>query len=150
VTPSLDIHLLGLFRLLYDGRPISSVNTARLQSLLAYLVLHRNAPQSRCHLAFLFWPDSTEVQARTNLRKLLHDLRHALPDADLFLEVDVQTVRWRADAPFTLDVADFESAAARADRAEQTGEPGSLRAALAQAVALYQGNLLPGCYSDWI
>ena len=149
MTPALDIHLLGGFRLLCDGRLIGSVNTARLQSLLAYLVLHRNAPQSRYHLAFLFWPDSTEAQARTNLRKLLYDLRHALPDADLFLEVDIQTVQWRTDAPLTLDVDGFESAIARARQAEQAGDASSLRAALEQAVTLYQGDLLPSCYHDW-
>jgi len=27
------------------------------QSLLAYLVLHRSAPQDRSHLAFLLWPE---------------------------------------------------------------------------------------------
>jgi DNA-binding SARP family transcriptional activator len=150
VTPALDIHLLGGFRLLMDGRPIGSVNSARLQSLLAYLVLNRNAPQSRYHLAFLFWPDSTEAQARANLRKLLYDLRHALPDADLFLEVDIQTVQWRTDAPFSLDVDGFESAIARARQAEQAGDASSLRAALEQAVALYPGDLLPSCYHDWI
>jgi DNA-binding SARP family transcriptional activator len=84
------------------------------------------------------------------LRKLLHDLRHALPDADLFLDVDVQTVQWRAGAPFTLDVADFESAIVWADQAEQADKASSLRAALEQAVALYQGDLLPSCYGDWI
>ena len=147
---SLRIHLLGGCSLFHGETPVTGVNTARLQSLLAYLMLHRNTPQSRYHLAFLFWPDSTEAQARTNLRKLLYDLRHALPDADLFLEVDVQTVQWRADAPFTLDVADFESAIARADQAEKAGEPSSLRATLEQAVALYRGDLLPSCYHDWI
>jgi DNA-binding SARP family transcriptional activator len=46
-SPALDIHLLGDFRLIHDSTPVTSVNTARLQSLLAYLVLHGNAPQAR-------------------------------------------------------------------------------------------------------
>jgi DNA-binding SARP family transcriptional activator len=87
LTPGLRVHLLGDFHLLYDERTVSDVDTPRLQSLLSYLVLHRHAPQSRRHLAFLFWPDSTEAQARTNLRNLLHHLRHALPEADRFLHV---------------------------------------------------------------
>ena len=147
---SLRICLLGDCSLFHGETPVTGVHSARLQSLLAYLVLHRSQPQSRYHLAFLFWPDSTAAQARTNLRKLLYDLRHALPDADLFLDVDVQTVQWRAGAAFTLDVADFERAIARADRAEQAAKTSSLRAALEQAVALYQGDLLPSCYGDWI
>jgi DNA-binding SARP family transcriptional activator len=149
-SPALHIHLLGDFRLVYNSTPVTSVNTARLQSLLAYLVLHSNAPQPRYHLAFLFWPDSTEAQAHTNLRNLLHLLRHALPDADRFLHTDTQTLQWWVDAPFTLDVADFESAMAQAEQAEQAGDPTAVRKALEKAVTLYRGELLPSCYDDWI
>ncbi|MFB0537017.1 MAG: BTAD domain-containing putative transcriptional regulator [Anaerolineae bacterium] len=149
-SPALHIHLLGDFRLVYDSMPVTSVNTPRLQSLLAYLVLHRNAPQPRHYLAFLFWPDSTEAQAYTNLRNLLHLLRHALPDADRFLYADSQTLQWQADDPFTLDVADFESAVAQAEQAEQTGDQDTVRKALEEAVASYRGDLLPSCYDDWI
>src|SRR5260370_20318186 len=100
----LSIRLFGDLSLIYGDEPITSVNTPRLHSLLAYLVLHRDAPQLRQHLAFLFWPDTSEAQARTNLRQLLHQLRHALPDADSFLYADASTVCWRSDAPFQLDV----------------------------------------------
>jgi DNA-binding SARP family transcriptional activator len=102
---SLHVRLLGGFALLYNDAPVTSVNTSRMQSLLAYLVLHRDAPQSRRHLAFLFWPDSSEAQARTNLRREYYQLRHALPEADRFLSADAQTSQWNPSAPFTLDVA---------------------------------------------
>ena len=114
MAATLHIDLLGHFRLLYDETPVTALKTARLQSLLAYLVLQRDAPQPRSKLAFLFWPDSTESQAHTNLRNLLHHLRRALPMADLFLKAHAGTLGWRPDAPFTLDVADFENALARA------------------------------------
>jgi DNA-binding SARP family transcriptional activator len=149
-SPALHIHLLGDFRLVYDSTPVTSVNTARLQSLLAYLVLHRNAPQARHYLAFLFWPDSTEAQAHTNLRNLLYHLRQALPEADRFLHTDTQTLQWRAEALFTLDVADFERAVAQAEQAGQTGDQVALRTALEEAVTLYRADLLPSCYDDWI
>jgi DNA-binding SARP family transcriptional activator len=149
-SPALDIQLLGDFRLVYDSAPVTSVNTARLQSLLAYLVLHGKAPQARHHVAFLFWPDSTEAQAHTNLRNLLYLLRQALPEADRFLDADAQTLQWRAEAPFRLDVADFESALAEAGRAEEAGDQAAVRSALEEAVGLYGGDLLPSCYDDWI
>ncbi|GIK43345.1 MAG: transcriptional activator [Chloroflexota bacterium] len=140
MTRILHIHLLGDFRLIYGDTPLTTVNTSRLQSLLAYLVLQRHAPQSRHHLAFLLWPDTPEAQAHTNLRTLLHRLRLALPEADRFLQADAQTVRWRSDAPFTLDVADFEQSFMQTASAT----------VLQQAINLYQGDLLPGCYDDWI
>src|SRR5205814_5501450 len=58
--PPLRIHLLGQFRLSRDGVSVTSVDTARLQSLLAFLVLRRAAPQSRRQLAGLIWPESVE------------------------------------------------------------------------------------------
>ena len=55
----LSIGLFGDFSLVYGDQPVIGMNTARLRSLLAYLVLHQDAPQLRQQLAFLFWPDSS-------------------------------------------------------------------------------------------
>src|SRR5712691_6912104 len=150
--PQLHLHLLGDFRLIRDDAPVSTVNAPRLHALLAYLLLHRDAPQPRHHLAFLLWPDTTEAQARTNLRQLLHGLKQALPEADLFVHTDAQTVQWRPDAPYRLDVADFEEALTQADVAEQEQQRDAhaSRKALEQAITLYHGDLLPSCYDDWI
>ncbi len=114
----LHIHLLGDFRLVYADAPVSHLNTPRLQALLAYLVLHRDAPQPRQSLAFRLWPDSSEAQARTNLRQLVHGLKQALPEADQFVHADAQTLQWQGEAPFRLDVAEFEEALTQADVAE--------------------------------
>jgi DNA-binding SARP family transcriptional activator len=139
IMPVLHIQLLGDFGLKYDNTPLTLGVYARPQALLAYLVLHRHVPQSRHHLAFLFWPDASEPQALTNLRNLLHKLRQVLPEPEQFLQVDVQTVQWRLDAPFTLDVADFT-----------TCVQSSARIDLEQAIKLYHGDLLPSCYDEWI
>jgi predicted ATPase/DNA-binding SARP family transcriptional activator len=148
--PTLHIHLLGDFRLNCDDAPVSTINAPRQQALLAYLLLHRDAPQPRHHLAFLLWPDTTEAQARTNLRQLLHGLKQTLPEADLFVHAAAKTVQWHPDAPFRLDVAEFEQARALAEVAAQQGDLHAQRVVLEQAVALYHGDLLPSCYDDWI
>ena len=49
---TLRIRLLGDFALLANDTPISSLDVPRLQSLLAYLALHRGVPQSRSHIAW--------------------------------------------------------------------------------------------------
>src|SRR5215216_7963419 len=95
----LEIRLLGELDLRRDGRSLPPLESARAESLLAYLLVHRGAAQPRQRLAFMLWPDSTEPQARTNLRHVLHTLRRALPDADRFLDVTQRTLRWRPDAP---------------------------------------------------
>ncbi|WP_187329285.1 AAA family ATPase [Halomicronema hongdechloris] len=132
----------------YANELVTSVQTPRLQSLLAHLVLHRHAPQSRQHLAVCIWPDSTDSQARTNLRRELYHLRQALPDAKKFLDIRPNTLQWRpADSPFHLDAADFEAAVALA---QQTQDVVIRQTALEKAISLYQGDLLPSCYDDWI
>ena len=146
----LSVSLLGDFSITYAGKPVTGLDSPRLQSLLAYLILHRDAPQSRAYLAYLFWPDTSEDQARTNLRNLLHHLRHSLPDADCFLGIKPQTLQWRPDAPSSLDVTEFEAALEVAEQAKLTGNTVRAQDALNKAIALYKGDLLPGCYEDWI
>src|SRR5450755_788393 len=150
MIPTLHIRLLGDFSLLYGGQQVVGLNTTRLRSLLAYLVLHRDVPQQRQHLAFLFWPDATEAQARNNLRQLLHLLRQALPAVEHFLSADTHMLHWHPVTPFHLDVAEFEQTLTLADSATQQNDPHLLQSALEQADCLYRGELLPGCYDEWI
>jgi DNA-binding SARP family transcriptional activator len=108
----LRIQLLGSFQVCEEDKPGVRLQSDRLQALLAYLVLQRAQPLARQQLAVAFWPDTTDAQARTNLRTLLARLREALPDADQYLAVDAQTVQWRSDSPCTIDVIEFEQALA--------------------------------------
>ena len=144
--PTLRIRLLGELDLRSGGVPLPPLESARAGSLLAYLLLHHAAPQPRQHLAFLLWPDSTESQARTNLRHVLHHLRHALPDPDRFLDVTAHTLQWRAETPCWLDIAAFEAALARAEAESPDGGLAALR----DAVELYTGDLLEGWYDEWL
>ncbi len=150
MAPTLHIRLLGDFSLIYSNQQVTSLNTSRLRSLLAYLVLHRDAPQERRHLAFLFWPDATETQARNNLRQLLHLLRQALPSVEQFLSADTHMLHWHPVTPFRLDVAEFEQSLALADAATVRSDQHLLQTALESADSLYRGELLPGCYDEWI
>jgi DNA-binding SARP family transcriptional activator/predicted ATPase len=148
--PTLDIRLLGDFSLIYADQQVTSLNTMRLQSLLAYLVLHRDVPQQRQHLAFLFWPDTTEAQARNNLRQLLHQLRQVFPAVENFLSADTHTLYLHPVTPYRLDVAEFEQALNEAEASTQRDDLHALQNALERADSLYRGVLLPGCYDEWI
>src|SRR5579883_185661 len=119
MRPTLHIHLLGDFRLVLGETPVTTITVPRIQSLLAYLVLHHDTPQDRAHLAFLFWPDSTEAQAHTNLRQLVHHLRRSLPGADQLLFANKRHLQWLPSsptAPWTLDLLELEQALARLSR----------------------------------
>src|SRR5580704_12880536 len=108
------ISLFGNLRISFAGRPVMTVSTNRLQSLIAYLILHAGMPQPRERLAFLLWPASSESQARTNLRQLLHHLKRALPPECNLLSTDHFSVQWRQDSSCTVDTVAFQNAIAEA------------------------------------
>src|SRR3990170_868634 len=144
---SVEAQLLGGFNLHYAGREAKALQAERLTLFLAYLFLNSERPPSRRQIAFLFWPDSTEGQARTNLRNLLHLLRRAFPEIDSFLEVDSQFIRWKTDASIQLDVKQYRDSLAQAKSSKE--EQVRIRH-LQEAVNVYRGELLQGFYEDWI
>src|SRR4051812_292872 len=133
MSSMLEVRLFGTFEVRPDGTPVALTST-RAQTLLAYLALRHGAPQRRDRVAFLLWPDSTDRQARTNLRHVLHTLRAGVPDADHHLQATAQTLSLR---DFDSDVAVFDAAVGDDDRLEE-------------AVDLYAGDLLDGCYDEWL
>ena len=74
----LRIALLGEQSIVDDTTGAARSRSARTLALAAFLALHAGSPQTRQRIASLFWPDSTDAQALTNLRRELHGLRHAL------------------------------------------------------------------------
>ena len=131
----LEVRLLGAVGVVLDGRRLRALDSLRLQRFLALIAL-RSDLRHRSRLAFELWPDSDEGQARTNLRKLLHDFRHSLPDIGEFVEIDNEIVRWIPTGPSEVDVLSFRDAIAAGN--------------LELAARLYSGDLLPGCYEDWV
>ena len=146
----LHAQLLGDFRLLDGNTPVAAIHQARQQSLLAYLLLHRGVPQSRQHIAFQFWPDTSEAQAQTNLRQLLHHLRRTWPDSANYIQAEARTLCWTAHPECAVDVTVFGVAADAAAVAERQGNAVVARAECVTAVELYRGDLLPACYEEWI
>lgn len=138
------MRFFGDFAVAAGGEPLATLNKPRLQSLLAYLILHRDSQQFRHHLAGLFYPDNSEAQALTNLRNLLFQLRQALPDSEPFFLINRRTIQWNPGIPLSLDVLEFQQLAA-----QDTLQNLSL-ATLETLVHLYRGDLLPSCYDEWI
>lgn len=115
----LELRLLGGYEVLREGRAVPGVAQARCGVVLAYLALARREVP-RGVLAAALWPDSEDSQARTNLRRELHQLRQA----------GWEPGEWRVDVHL------LEDALARGDDAA--------------AVELYRGELLPGFFQDWV
>ncbi len=128
----LEIHLLGQFNVQHDGEPIE-IRSRPARILLAYLVLTRGTHHPRERLAGLLWPNSIESNARKNLRQALWQLRNAIGDTHLL--VDASSIALNSTYDLWLDISLLE------DTADQD---------LETAVSVYEGELLPGFYEDWI
>jgi DNA-binding SARP family transcriptional activator len=136
------VELLGGFRVFSDGRPVARPPSARQQQLIAFLVLHaRDISVQRQRIAGSLWPESSDAQALTNLRRELHHLREGWPNLDALIDAGSRTLSWR-DGRAMVDLVDFDAAADR-------GLAGD-RAALQDAARLYRGDLLPDCMGEWI
>ena len=133
---TLKIPLLGGLRLSWGEQAWPVPSPPRLASLLAFLLLHRQQPIPCDELAERLWPERPAAEARANLRRHLHLLRQALPPGEWVL-TDGETVQWNPAAGFWLDVEAFT----RCAQAEGECEP---------CLALYQGDLLPELYDDWL
>jgi len=147
ILSSLRIRVLGELEICLDGDEHRAIASARARSLLVYLLVHDGVAQSRRRLAFLLWPDSTEAQARTNLRNVLHVLRRACPELESFMDVTSTTIRWRGGTACWVDVIALRSALDRAERAERGSDDEV--AALRDAVGLHRGDLFAECYDEW-
>lgn len=128
----LQISLLGEQRFTLDGCPLAGTLGRRAMEIIAYLVLHPGEPQPRASVAAAVWPDSTDAQALTNLRRELHQMRSVLGE-DASIAADARTVWWQPGAENRCDVVEFIQASDAA-----------------RAVAAYGGDLLPGSAAEWV
>jgi ABC-type oligopeptide transport system substrate-binding subunit/DNA-binding SARP family transcriptional activator len=135
---TLRFRFLGPLDIHSGDRQLPKPATLKSQSLLAYLVLHRDQPQPRERLAGMLWGERSERRARGSLSTALWHIRRCLPQDDLILS-DPHTVQFSPSADVWLDVEAFRGQASCED-------VNSLQA----AVALYRGPLLDGFYDDWI
>jgi DNA-binding SARP family transcriptional activator len=136
--PLTRIELLGGFRILRDGVPFAAVPTPRQQEIIAYLILDAGSVLPRQRVAGSLWPESTDQQALTNLRRELHHLRENWPDVSRLLDARPRTLAWRGEA----DITEFDAAP------KVAGMPD--RASLEAVAQLYKGDLLPDCAAEWI
>jgi predicted ATPase/DNA-binding SARP family transcriptional activator len=135
----IQIYLLGRFNLTYAGQMITGLHP-RVQSLLAMILLSPELAIARELAAIRLWPNSSDSQARTNLRHLLHTLRSTLPNAEHYLKATPDMLVWNQNSDFHCDVLEFHSAASKINSVESLDE----------AITLYQGDLIPTCFDDWI
>jgi DNA-binding SARP family transcriptional activator len=144
------IELLGGLRVQHGAQIITRFPKQKAGALLAYLAYHADRIHSRDALVEVLWPEVDPEAGRNSLRSVLHALRHQLEPpgapAGALVIAHRDTIALNPVA-FSTDVADWHAALQAARRADS---PDKRASALARAVELYRGELLPGFFEDWI
>jgi DNA-binding SARP family transcriptional activator len=146
----IQVKLLGQFSLIYNNTVMNMFNTERLQVLVAYLCLHYDLVLSRQQVAVQLWPETTDTEAKANLRRRIHDLKRLFPEIEKFIEIKPKTLRWKANQSSYIDVVELENAITKAHQARDTHNLTVICQHLEIAVNVYEGELLPDCYDDWV
>jgi len=144
----LDVRFLGEQRITADSDASAHAVSTRSIELLAYLVSHGGVPQQRRHLAAVLWPDSEESQARTNLRRELHNLRVTIGD-DASLDVQPSSLAWRDSPTCRVDVRVFEAEREASEAARSHGDRSGFLRHVEAAIGEYRGDFLPGELAEW-
>ena len=151
---TLTIFLFGQVRVRHAGNTAAQPIARGLYELFAYLLLEPNRLHKREMLADLFWRERDESQARSCLSTALWRLRRVLEPPGVrrgayLVTTGAGEVGFNWDSDYWLDVAVFEERvnpivdlAVEQITAEQVTR-------LAEAVALCEGDMLDGVYSDW-
>jgi DNA-binding SARP family transcriptional activator len=139
---SLRIELLGRFRLSVDGEAADEAISTRGRELLALLVLEGGDRILRERIATRMWPDTSEAQARTNLRRELHHLKHEVPCSEDVIDTAGSHVRLRKVS------SDLQNLREALDRARHGAEPEL--GPLTDVARLFTGELLPECFAEWL
>lgn len=150
----LRVRLFGNLRIQDDDRKFESLQSNRARELFCYLLLHREHPHARETLAGRFWADCDKDQSRKYLRQALWQVHQSTGvsgsgrKARLF-SVDSEFVGWDEQAEVWVDVFCFESAFASLRQTDSGRLSQENADELRRAVALYEGDLMEGCYQDW-
>jgi len=144
----LHVSLLGEQAITRDGTSVQ-VRSSRGVALVAFLVVHAGVPQARERIAGLFWPESTDGQALTNLRRELHHVRQVLAE-EPSLVVTSRDLCWRDTETCRVDVRVFDREREAALDAAAAGDDEGVLVHAARAVGEYRGGFLPGAYEDWL
>ena len=125
------------------------VRSSRTVALIGFLAAHAGSPQTRQRIAGLFWPESADGQALTNLRRELHNLRQLVGD-DQSLVVTSRDLCWQDSPTCGVDLRVFDGERKAALAAAAAGDAASVLAHADAALAQYRGEFLPGSYDDWL
>lgn len=137
----LQISLFAHLDLALDNQPFPQKLRPRAGRLLSFLLLNRDRALLRESAAFNLWPDTSEANALSTLRRALNEIQTVLPKykgRDWILSSQGR-LQWNPQTNAWLDVDEYEKLAR-----QETAK------ALDSATNLYKGDLLIDFDEAWV
>lgn len=142
------IEMFGRLRVVGSDRTIDRFRTEKTAVLLAYLAYHLDRSHSREELIELLWPEADTARGQMSLRTAIASLRRQLEPpgtrAGTVIFSDKKSLRLNSASAIT-DVGEFTRLLNEAVTDDDTAND-----KLAQAAAIYRGELLAGMYDEWV
>ena len=150
----LQVRLFGRVRIQREEDIPLTIDSKKALGLFCYLLLHRERPHTRDVLAEMNWGENSSANPKKYLRQAIWQIQSTLDsspqdDCQALLLTEPDWVQLNPAAPLWLDVAEFEAVCSQTFRKPISDLSPEEFHCMQQAVYLYQGDLLEGCYEDW-
>lgn len=150
---TLHIQLLGPIEFHLGKHQLQGFKTRKSKALFSYLILNRGRILPREIVASEFWAELPDCRARnalnTDFWRINQVLRNAGAHPEDFLQSDNSGIGFLERSNYTLDIARFDQSLTQyAHGAPEQASDDTLKR-LANAVALYRGDLLQDIFDDW-
>lgn len=142
----------GEFKLVLNGRAVTTWHAGRARALFQYLYTHRNRSVSRDCLREVLWPGCAPSAGVTSVKSAVYGARLALRISGRAAPVEIQSTGQgyllRADGLWS-DVETFTRTMTLAAAALRARDRETASARYRDALDLYGGSFLPADDSEW-
>jgi len=155
MAPGIRIKMFGRFDILIDEKSIEEAlsKTRKGQTLIQYLLLHRNEFTPNSKLCEALWPNDQSSNPENALKTLVSRVRSLLTSCDERLGACIvterSTYRWNNELGIKVDLFDFERLCKVLKGANKLTMQASRK--FDEMQEIYTGDLLAGCASEeWV
>ena len=148
--------MFGSFRVLRNGRPITSQIGGKGRQLLKLLAAKPSGCVPKEMLVDRLWPESDPLAAATSLKVAVHNVRTALEPKrrngrqGTWIVLEKGLYRLNDEVPIWIDSVEFVRRWKAGRRAEIAGDRAPAMAEFQSAAELYEGDYLADdLYDDW-
>ncbi|HVF51730.1 MAG TPA: BTAD domain-containing putative transcriptional regulator [Pyrinomonadaceae bacterium] len=152
----LTINMLGSVEIFRDpARPLAADawTTKRARDILCFITSRRHRRASKDTIIDTFWEDADFDAVEKNFHPTISHVRKALnsnqPLKQNFLLYRDGDYLLNPDFSYRIDIEEFDRLVAEGETARRARDAETYVQAYEQAITLYRGDFMQGCYDEW-